>query len=377
MKRLQFIDVARALAIALAMLAHGMITFGGWDQLGEGAPYVQLFTRTATPLFIFMFGMMLEIVYVRRMSRSGLQPVSRRLLVRSMQCYVGFIATAAAGWIGGNLSGAEFLSTFIFLEDAQFGNILRFYSVALLLAIPLLWARKRLGAWVLVATIAGIWAGDLLLQPYKGVSFGFYDHWISIGLGTGAIWGGPSVWHGTTFMLAGMLLASALTEWRERGLKKFYKTAALFSLAPLSVIGWLVAESSLTHVAGNFASVGVYRAANHIGYYAIGTFACIVILVALAHLIPLKRKLPDWTHSFLVLGYSSLLSYTLGNIILNLVPSFVPQALGNLRVAAAALFVGVLPFLVIGWSFLYDRTNEILRSLADTVPSLSQEKSPV
>lgn len=377
MKRLQFIDVARALAIALAMLAHGMITFGGWDQLGERAPYVQLFTRTATPLFIFMFGMMLEIVYVRRMSRSGLQPVSRRLLVRSMQCYVGFIATAAAGWIGGNLSGTEFLSTFIFLEDAQFGNILRFYSVALLLAIPFLWARKRLGAWVLVATIAGIWAGDLLLQPYKGVSFGFYDHWISIGLGTGAIWGGPSVWHGTTFMLAGMLLASALTEWRERGLKKFYKTAALFSLAPLSVIGWLVAESSLTHVAGNFASVGVYRAANHIGYYAIGTFACIVILVALAHLIPLKRKLPDWTHSFLVLGYSSLLSYTLGNIILNLVPSFVPQALGNLRVAAAALFVGVLPFLVIGWSFLYDRTNEILRSLADTVPSLSREKSPV
>ena len=97
-ERLNFIDVARTLAIILALFSHAMIDFEGWKLLGSIAAPIRLLTRSATPLFIFMFGMMLELVYLKKLEQQGLSPVAKRLAVRSLQCYIG-LCFNGDGWL--------------------------------------------------------------------------------------------------------------------------------------------------------------------------------------------------------------------------------------------------------------------------------------
>ena len=72
-RRYIFVDVLCSLAIALAMAAHALNDFDVLSRLTEAEfTAVRFLTRAATPSFIFMFGMMLELVYARRISTSGI-----------------------------------------------------------------------------------------------------------------------------------------------------------------------------------------------------------------------------------------------------------------------------------------------------------------
>src|SRR5690606_10229670 len=55
-RRIDGIDTARALAIALAMLSHCFIHFGVWELLSDQATLaLRSLTRSATPTFIVLF----------------------------------------------------------------------------------------------------------------------------------------------------------------------------------------------------------------------------------------------------------------------------------------------------------------------------------
>ncbi len=58
--RLAFIDCARTFAVLLALLSHGLSTTGSFEHLEAGGFDPRHLTRTATPLFVFMFGFMVE-----------------------------------------------------------------------------------------------------------------------------------------------------------------------------------------------------------------------------------------------------------------------------------------------------------------------------
>jgi hypothetical protein len=74
LSRLHFIDFARTYAVFLALLAHSLETTGVIDRLGEDSLYIRQFTRTATPIFVFMFGFMIEFVYATRAAASAGPP---------------------------------------------------------------------------------------------------------------------------------------------------------------------------------------------------------------------------------------------------------------------------------------------------------------
>jgi hypothetical protein len=193
--------------------------------------------------------------------------------------------------------------------------------------------------------LAVIWAGDIFLDRYTGISFGKFDALIGIFLGTGTFLDGPSVWHGMTFVFSGMLVAASLHNWNEAGLKRFYYT--LFTLAAVSliVIAYLATDVSLTGIARRFASYS-YRAHNHIGYYAVGLLACAITLFVLSQIIPLYSKMPEWTRVPLAFSRSSLLSYSLGNIILNLIPAAAVSDSVSRAILSSLLFLFVLMLLV-------------------------------
>jgi len=343
--RLNFIDVARSYAIILALFSHAMLAFGGFAALGEDALKIKLFTRTATPLFVFMFGMMLELVYARKARENGLSSVVRRLLLRSAQCYLGYQLTVVAGMIGDHTTLRAGANALLFMDSAIFGNILRLYSVAMLLAIPIIWLRCRTGPLSLVIMLIAIWVGDIFLERYAGVSLGRFDALIGILFGTGSTLDGPSVWHGMTFVFAGMLVAASLHDWKEAGLKRFYYTLFALTAVSLTVVAYLAADVSLAGVIKRFANYN-YRSHNHIGYYAVGLIACAITLFILSRIIPLHGKMPGWTRIPLAFSRSSLLSYSLGNIFLSLLPAAVVSQSVSGAVLSSVLFLVVLMLLM-------------------------------
>ncbi|HHH43860.1 MAG TPA: DUF1624 domain-containing protein [Gammaproteobacteria bacterium] len=345
LSRLNFIDVARSYAIVLALFSHAMIAFGGFTALGDDALKIKLFTRTATPLFVFMFGMMLELVYARKARENGLPSVVRRLVLRSAQCYLGYQLTVIAGVIGGHTTLSQATHAMFFMDSAVFGNILRLYSVAMLLAIPIIWIRCRTGPLSLVMMLFTIWLGDTILDQYSGVSLGRLDALAGILLGTGSTLDGPSVWHGMTFVFAGMLVAASLHNWKQAGLKQFNYTLLAMAAVCMAIVAWLAADVSLSGVIRRFANYQ-YRSHNHIGYYAVGLIACAATLFVLSRIIPLHSKMPGWTRVPLSFSRSSLLSYSLGNIILSLLPASMASQNVSGAIFASLLFLAVLLLLV-------------------------------
>jgi len=340
--RLDFIDIARSVAVILAIFAHAM-HFHDWPQNLDGPSTILRFTmRTATPLFLLMFGLMLELVYVRKADKTGLKSVTKRLIVRSGQCYLGYALTVLAGFISGYDNLEETILTLLFLKNSSLADILGFYCIVLLVAIPVIWLRLKFGLWILIVFLVLIWIGDIYLKQYTWKDFGMINGWVGILLGTGTYPFGPSVWHGFTFVLVGMVIANSLSTWREHNLQSFYKVSISFAIIALAVILHLVNTASLAEVFENFHRYTAYRAHNHYGYYAIGSFTGIVTLILLSKLYPLGQKLPSSASKLLVLGRSSLLSFSLGNIFLNLIPASKAELFAPFAIQLGIILVSII-----------------------------------
>ena len=178
---------------------------------------------------------------------NGVQSVVRRLVLRSAQCYAGYQLTVVASFLGGYLTAGEASRALLLLDTSHFGNILRFYSIALLLAIPLIRARLHWGVRVYGLLLILLW---IVPKPLEGTlaaaSFGSYESLAGLLFGIGAAPVGPSVWHGMTFVLAGMLVGTSLTGWNAPGfrLRAFYASSAVVMAITALVVLVLVRESS-------------------------------------------------------------------------------------------------------------------------------------
>ena len=111
------------------------------------------------------------------------------------------------------------------------------------------------------------------------------------------------------------------------------------------MVAYLAADVSLTGVIKRFASYN-YRSHNHIGYYAVGLIACAITLFILSRIIPLHGKMPGWTRIPLAFSRSSLLSYSLGNIFLSLLPAAAASQSVSRAVLYSVLFLIVLMLLM-------------------------------
>lgn len=101
--RYTFVDVHRSLAILLAICAHAI---NDWE-IAAGIADTELalartITRVANPSFIFMFGMMLELVYARKIKQHGMGAVAPRPIQRGFQCYLGYALTFVAAFMVGS-----------------------------------------------------------------------------------------------------------------------------------------------------------------------------------------------------------------------------------------------------------------------------------
>jgi hypothetical protein len=338
--RLHFIDFARTFAVVLALLAHSLANTKVLDGVSAASLYVTQFTRTATPIFVFMFGFMIEFVYATRARASGVASIQRRLRVRSFQLYFGYCLTSFSNLLGGDHSLYNFAKSLVFFGDSHFGNILRVYAVIVLFTPLLVRFRLRYGVRFVVFCLAGVLLSFPLVIQLKGLDFGVFNHPLNLLFGVGHRGFGPSVWHSLSFVLSGMLLASSLTSGAATGRNAFLRFYLIaLGLVSICAVAWFpLVHDSPAKAWVKFVDLA-YRESNMPGYYLIGIVTSVFWITLFSLLIGM-RELPRPVKFFLPLGISSLFSYTTGNVLLNLSAYVAPRVDPTLY--TAVFFVSVL-----------------------------------
>lgn len=346
-QRIAFVDVARAYAIALVTFGHAMGEFGAWDELSERSREVaRLVTRTGTPLFVLMFGMMIELVHVQRARRDGVDALRPRLRRRAFECYAGYLLVSGAALVSERAELLDVAESIVFLGGAGYGTILGVYALALAATPTLLRCRLRFGAWAAPALLSTIWVLDLaVLRRFDDRDAGLFAYPIDFVLGAGRHIRGPSLLHSFTFVLAGMILAGGLRTWHERGRRDFTRrVAGVVSVAGVVVVA-LLWRDGVDAVVDGFRFYRGYRRDNAPGYFALGIVGAALTLLVLATVVP-RRPLPAWTDVPLQLGRSSLLAFSLGSAGLTLLDLDQRRAIGEHGIVAAVGAVVVLTAIV-------------------------------
>jgi hypothetical protein len=317
--RLTFIDFARTYAVILALLAHAMNAAGASEQLGDAGSYIRPFTRMSTPLFLLIFGFMIEFIYVVRVPHVGLPAVTRRLRIRSFQCYFAYLITSLASVVGGHNSISEFLGSLVFFTNARFGNILRVYSILLLLSPVIIRLRLKYGQKsILFLLICVVMSFPMLLEA-RSYTFGSFNHVLNVAVGIGPARGGPSIWHATSIMLAGMYLASSMRGGGYSRASSLYFSSLVLLLLSMG-LGALLIDDNLVEIYHKFVG-HTYRSSNMVGYYLVGIICSVSVVTMLFSIIGC-RPISSRAEHLLAIGCSSLFSYTFGNILLNLFGCF-------------------------------------------------------
>lgn len=340
MRRVKWIDDCRGTALVLAFLSHLFIAF----QLEPGYPLsfvTKLITRAATPAFLVIFGIMLEMVYLRQArGLADLGPVRLRLLNRAIDCYVVFAAITLAAVVGGHLSTRQGLSALIYLGEGRFGIILELYALLLVgfaMALPMV---LRWG-WIGLLGLSTIgWITRHGLNTLEAPEW--YPLQFLFGYGTGF---GPSILLGLVFVAYGILVAQALSQPRKRA------TVLIF----VTVCGTIVALGVDRLGLQGFATALVtdFRWSNHPGYFGTGIITS-SLLLCLSWWLQRRSGPPSRSLSLESIGQNSLFVYGAGNVLINLVP--------RLSLPSDSRFYCSVAF-TIGFGFIYVYRNEILLHL--------------
>ena len=369
-QRVAFLDASRAVAIALATVSHGYRAFT--DPSGFlGHPlekYLYLAARAATPLFLVLFGMMVEWVYVRRAKSRGLGPVAGQMLKRSAQCYAGFLIIAAGAAVG--TGRVSVLTDAVWMATTP-GNswILKFYVVAIPVSIALVALRLRVGVWGIVGVAVVAWLADApAMWIAERVPMGPFSDLL---LGAGG--GGLSVRHSLAFVAIGAVLATSLLRDRERGgapTVSFMKTGGLVLLGcGLAVVLAAALGEDMGSLPNRLVN-GTLRGDNDILYIVLGTALALPVMIGLAALeAPLQRG-GVALRVFVALGVSSLVAYAGGNALLNALRGVEGMATDEfgLAVAMSLAFVALLAVAV--WAFDAARRRTALPKAAPVDPAL-------
>jgi hypothetical protein len=350
-ERVYFVDFARSYAIFLALFDHSLNDFNIWENYPfEQYAVIKLFTSSATPTFLFLFGMMLELIYLKRLKEKGLSSIRPQLIKRSFQCYLGFMLTSLAGLIGGYLTVKGFVGTSFFAVNNHYGNILKIYFVLIIMAMPLLLFRKKYGIWITVIICCSYW----FVYPFtKNVEFtnGNISIFMSAIFGIGGS-GGPSVFNSLSIVGIGMLSASFIdfkNKW------KFPKMNLLLLIVLFSLLGITLLNVPWHEFIDNYFT-NTYRSNNHPIYYLVALILAIIHVLVFSSLIPLNVKLKPWTIHLLVFGRNSLSAFTIGNIILNLIFKKVESYTFNLF--APLLFI-IFVYVIIYFYEKFESKNKL------------------
>lgn len=345
-----FIDFARGFAILLAVGSHAFYAFGYDILFGDAMYQVMSLTRLATPSFILITGMMFELVYLRKAEKQGFKVMVQSLVSRAVQCYLAYTITVFIEWFNSLLSTGDAQLAVIFMGNSLFSGILQFYTLFLLLAIPIIWLRRRFSIWLISMLPVVVWLGDILLDRLA---------WPApeqpLGHLTALLFGHPAVshfsmWHALTFMSFGMLAGYMLKRSNQEGNWKIFQISLLVLFLICLIIS-LVSILPTTREAIFFDFSNTFRIHHELPYYSIGSLGAFLLLW-------ITWKFRGWlshpwlNHTVTTLGRDSLWAFAVGNSLAAVLPALSSQA----------WFVVLFVVAVLGGSIMVIKAKALLSS---------------
>ncbi|WP_298582723.1 acyltransferase family protein [uncultured Kocuria sp.] len=344
-------DWVRGLAIGLALFSHCLLAVEGWEAIDDQADWLTVLraaTRTATPTFIVLFGASIEFAYTRRWI-SDPSTVVRRVLIRALKCYWAAALIGLAALVGGSMTAPGVVSGLLFTGSILNGNIYIFYTIAMVLVLALLPLRQRFGILPTLAITLLWWPVAALLSPPQGASEDLV-FLMSRLLGIGDLFG-PSVLHALPLVVTGM----AIGQW----IKAPSSPEARWTVSIIAV-ACTVGLLTVVLVAGPVGAVrgflSDFRPENHPGYFLFGLFS-VVVWLTLARRVELHTRLLDRSRPG-PFGGSALVSFTAGNIIINLFAAQVTIPNAYVAVVFSVGYLGALWWVLRTWSVLRARRRE-------------------
>ena len=343
--RIVGIDLARSFAILLVTWKHSMASFGARGQLeGVANTALELLMQLATPIFLILFGAMLELVYRPRFESGRADETAERLYRRALQCY-GYYALAIIVFflVMGIYSLQSLPLVFTGFISVPYSHLLAFYTGALALSPLLLKLRSRVGLFPIVVAALMVHLAHPLVNnlPQAPLLFGrdYLQHMSGYLYGHGVDFIGPSLLHGLSLVVLGMLFGSSLRP----SINAFGKTKLSPNLSLWMAVGailviagcwdWTSPQSTLDALLG-----ATLRIESHPLYFSVGILGALAItwfFIATHDLRGMRFGNP-----IRVFGRRSLFAFGIGNILCYIAPGSLVHFFG-LWGSVLALFLAV------------------------------------
>lgn len=184
--RIEAIDLARGIAIALMIVSHTVSGLLGIDQVPDwGMVPIHLLTKFSSSLFIVVFGIALAVAFLPKTDAKDWPQRRLRLLLRGLEVLFWYKVLTMVEMLP-TFPVADIVDTLLYQRSAIWVEILGFYAIALLWLpwfLPL-WRRlplwSRLASPLAVALLAG-WLerhfGFWGIEPLKAILVEDADHY--------------------------------------------------------------------------------------------------------------------------------------------------------------------------------------------------------
>jgi len=317
--RIEFLDISRGFAILLAISIHIFLWADAIEILGGFKLVVLSVTRTGTPTFIILTGIMVELVYLRIARSSSLKAAATRLAERSLMCYLGGLGSMVILEIRYGTTWRELMDYALMRETFGYSSILQVYIFILILMIPILWLRMKTGPYWVPMFLVGLWVlAPIFDQITWPAETSPWSAVLSILTGHPHGLSSFSAFHLLSLLGVGMILGYTLQKGPPGSQYRLFTRTISWMIIALSVV---IIGLGLQVGFKNFLTgyTGSYRVEHHPGYYLAGTFGSL-LLILIIFLARDSRYLNWIKEPLLILGRDSLWAFVVGNSIIFLWP---------------------------------------------------------
>lgn len=308
--RFEEVDFFRFLVVSFALLNHCFLFIGSEAANETGyATFRRIFSYPSVLALLFVFGMMAQIVYVKRYSKNRYD-FFVSIGVRAAYCIFGVWILSFLDFVFHNASLTDTLRRMTLTLPPPLVSIFSLYFFLLLLLSAIVPLRLKFGPWTLVGIVVAIQFYTLLLAPILPPApppFGFLGAFF---LGLGEF--GPSLLHALTPMFAGMLFAGGFL-MREPSRADRLALAALVvgGLIFLARVAWLEGLPTLLY---NLTDYSKYRPDNMPEFFAWGIVFSLLTYVVAKYAIEQERL--GFLKRLNFLGGATFAYFLLGNIVI-------------------------------------------------------------